>query len=107
MLTYWSLEEYSHIKAVKDAKAALAKQMRSLMLSQWHQHRHICENYNPHKNADTSQSDAGNGHQSGKLSVRREEEQRVEQDAGDCTGTTFYHWGALTGLLSLFEAGQF
>jgi hypothetical protein len=37
------------------------------------------QNYNPHKTADTS--------------------------GGDCSGTKFYHWGALTGLIELVEEG--
>ena len=81
MLTYWSLDEYRHVPAVAKGKAALVKQMRQLMLSQWRAHAHICENFNPHRSADTS--------------------------GGDCSGTTFYHWGALTGLLSAFEARLF
>ena len=51
------------------------------MMSQWDQHRHICENYNPHKDADTTE--------------------------GDCSGTRFYHWGALTGVIGLMEDGLF
>jgi len=70
-LTHWSLQNYDHVPAVRKARKALVKQMGTLMMSQWNQHRHICENYNPHKTADTS--------------------------GGDCSGTKFYHWGALTG----------
>ena len=81
MLTYWGLDEYSHLPVVAEGKAALVSQMRDLMLSQWNLHAHICENYNPHRDADTS--------------------------GGDCSGTAFYHWGALTGLLSLFETRLF
>ena len=78
-LTHWSLQNYDHVPAVRKGRKALAKQMGSLMMSQWDQHRHICENYNPHKTADTS--------------------------GGDCSGTKFYHWGALTGLIELVEEG--
>ena len=63
-LTYWSLQHYDHVPAVRSGRKALCKQMTALMLSQWHEHRHICENYNPHKTADTS--------------------------GGDCSGTKFY-----------------
>ena len=49
------------------------------MLSQWRGHRHICENYSPHKTAD--------------------------DHGGDCSGTKFYHWGALTGMITLIEEG--
>ena len=106
-LTYWSLQNYDHVAAVRGpsttmpallllratnhsrhtcrvrqvrtARKSLAKQMGGLMMSQWHEHRHICENYNPHKTADTS--------------------------GGDCSGTKFYHWGALTGMITLVEEG--
>ena len=65
-LTYWSLESYDHVPEVRLARKSLCKQMGRLMMSQWTQHRHICENYNPHKGADTT--------------------------GGDCSGTRFYHW---------------
>jgi putative isomerase len=56
-LTYWSLQEYDHVPAVKSGRKALCKQMTALMLSQWRGHRHICENYSPHKTADDHQGD--------------------------------------------------
>jgi hypothetical protein len=65
-LTYWSLQEYDHVPAVKSGRKAMCKQMTALMLSQWQGHRHICENYSPHKTADDHK--------------------------GDCSGTKFYHW---------------
>ena len=73
------LQEYDHVPEVRAARKTMTRQLNALMLSQWRQHRHICENYNPHKTADTSH--------------------------GDCSGTTFYHWGALTGLTYLVEEG--
>ena len=75
MLTYWGLQEYDSVPAAAQARVALTKQMNALMLSQWREHGHICENYSP------------------------------RQDATQCTGQSFYHWGALTGFLSLLEAG--
>ena len=57
------------------AKASMAAQLSTLMLSQWNRNRHICENFSPHRNAT------------------------------DCTGTLFYHWGGLTGLIQLIERG--
>jgi len=80
-LTYWSLQYYDHLPAVRGARKALCKQMTALLLSQWHAHRHICENYSPHKTADDHQ--------------------------GDCSGTKFYHWGALTGMITLVEEGYY
>ena len=47
------------------------------------EHRHICENYNPHKDAMSN------------------------NDEGDCSGTRFYHWGALTGMITLVEEGYY
>ena len=80
-LTYWALQQYDHVPAVRQGRKALCKQMNALMLSQWDAHRHICENFNPHKTADTS--------------------------GGDCSGTKFYHWGALTGLIAMIEDGLY
>lgn len=76
LLTYWSLEQYAHLAVVAQAKRALTKQLSALMLSQWHRHRHICENFGP------------------------------AEDTLDCTGTHFYHWGALNGYIALVEAGH-
>jgi len=74
-LTWWSLKTYEHVPAITVARKALCKQMTAMMLNQWRLHRHICENFSPH------------------------------QSNNDCTGDTFYHWGGLTGLISLLEAG--
>jgi len=76
-LVYFSLREYDHVDIVRKSRKALCSQMKSLMLSQWYSNRHICENYNPHRNGT------------------------------DCTGTKFYHWGALTGMISLLEEGLY
>ena len=73
-LTFWALQQYDTPTVTKGRKA-MCKQMKALLLSQWNEHRHICENFGPHKNTT------------------------------DCTGTTFYHWGALTGLISIMEEG--
>ena len=76
-LTYWGLQRYDNVPSVRTARKALCKQMTALMLSQWHKHGHICENFGPHK------------------------------DTGDCTGNSFYHWGALGGFISLIEEGYY
>ena len=80
-LTYWALsnEAYDNIPVVVQTRKAVAKQMTAMMMEVWDKHRHICENFSPHK------SNEGNYHN------------------GDCTGTWFYHWGGLAGLLSLLE----
>eukprot|EP00440_Ansanella_granifera_P056074 gb/GFBE01060778.1/.p1 GENE.gb/GFBE01060778.1/~~gb/GFBE01060778.1/.p1 ORF type:complete len:828 (+),score=155.91 gb/GFBE01060778.1/:1-2484(+) len=80
-LTFWSLQYYDHVPAVRQGRKALCKQMNSLMLWQWRKNRHICENYSPHRTAD--------------------------DHSGDCSGTKFYHWGALTGMISLIEQGYY
>jgi hypothetical protein len=80
-LTFWSLQEYDHVPEVRSGRKALCKQMTALMLSQWQGHRHICENFSPHKTAD--------------------------DHGGDCSGTKFYHWGALTGMITLVEEGYY
>ena len=76
-----SLQAYDHVSIVRTGRKALCKQMTSLLLSQWRQHRHICENFSPHKTAD--------------------------DHGGDCSGTKFYHWGALTGMITLVEEGYY
>ncbi len=74
-LTYWSLDEYGHVPIVAAARKALAVQMTEMGLNMWRLHGHVCENFNPH------------------------------EDATECSGTRFYHWGALTFLISFIEAG--
>jgi len=74
-LTYWSLLQYDHVPIVSSARKAMCRQMSAMMMNQWNLHRHICENFSPHK------------------------------DATECTGTKFYHWGALSGLVTIQEAG--
>jgi putative isomerase len=75
MLTYWSLREYNHVQAVSDARAQLAKQAGATGVTQWRLNRHVCENFSPWRNAT------------------------------ECTGSFFYHWGALAPMLTLMEAG--
>ena len=77
MLTYWSLARYDHLPIVRRARKALCKQMTAMMLNQWRRHRHVCENYSPHRNAE------------------------------ECSGTKFYHWGALSGMTTLIDAGYY
>lgn len=45
-LTFWSLQEYDHVPAIRTARKSLCKQLSGLMMSQFNAHRHICENYN-------------------------------------------------------------
>merc|ERR1711953_936438 len=78
-LTYWALQQYPDVPIVAKGRRALARQMTSMGLNQWHKHHHVCENYNPGFVA------ANNG--------------------TDCTGDHFYHWGGLTAFVSLIEAG--
>jgi len=80
-LTYWSLQEYDHIPLVRSGRKALCKQMTAMMLNQWRAHRHICENFSPNRNSESPKSH------------------------GDCSGTKFYHWGALNGMITMIEEG--
>jgi hypothetical protein len=57
------------------ARKALAKQSTAMMMEQYDSHAHICENYSPNR------------------------------DHSDCTGDSFYSWGALAGMVSLIEDG--
>ena len=74
-LTYWSLQQYDHVPIVRKGRKALCQQMTALMLDEWRRNRHICENFNPHRNAT------------------------------ECSGTKFYHWGALNGMITMVEEG--
>ena len=85
LLTYWSLAAYDDVPAVRAARGELAAQMGAMVVNMWRLHGHICENYLPHKNG-------------------------TEVDGtvwpNECTGTTFYHWGALAAYIGLVEAGH-
>lgn len=75
-LVYAGMRNYDHVPSVRKARAALAEQMRGMLLEQWEGQRHICENYSP------------------------------KRGAANCTGDRFHQWGALAGFLSLGEAGD-
>ena len=64
--------------------------MLALFLSKWTVHRHVCENFTPHKGTDESPSHHGGN-----------------DDSQDCTGGKFYHWGALPALELLIENGLY
>ncbi|GAB5360158.1 hypothetical protein AAMO2058_000603600 [Amorphochlora amoebiformis] len=76
-ITYWSLEQAASTSGpqaaelANQAMSALARQMGGMGKTQWRLNRHVCENFSPWKNAT------------------------------DCTGSEFYHWGALTVLLEV------
>ena len=65
------------VPEARSVRKDMAKQATNMMMEQWHRHRHVCENFSPFENAT------------------------------DCTGDRFYHWGALAGLVSLAEAGHY
>lgn len=101
ILTYWSLAEpkYAHVPEVTQGRKAMVQQLarmqqrvvrqqrkpcmvvlphvRVMPAEQWNDHRHICENFSPHKAVD------------------------------ECTGCHFYHWGALPALELLIEHGLY
>ena len=74
-LVYWSLDNYDSDPLVHTAKAAMCKQLTAMFMNQWNMNRHVCENFNPHKNGT------------------------------ECTGNHFYHWGGLAGYITLTENG--
>ena len=76
-LTFWAFREYAHVPEVAAAQAALVAQMKAMFLEQWRLNRHVCENFDPRKGAT------------------------------ECTGSYFYHWGALSALLSFEDAGVY
>jgi glycogen debranching enzyme len=83
-LVHWSLQEFDHVPSVHAARQVMARQMGDMFVDMWRLHGHVCENYLPHKNGTMVD---------GKVWPN------------ECTGTTFYHWGALTGLIQLVEQG--
>ena len=86
-LTHWSLQNYDHVPSVRAARKGLARQMSAMFVDEWRRYAHVCENYNPHRNASVVVA--------GKTW------------SDDCTGTRFYHWGALAGLIEVVEQGKF
>jgi hypothetical protein len=62
---------------IDGARKALCRQMEALVISQWKANRHICENYSPFLNST------------------------------ECSGTLFYHWGALHALIGMTERGYY
>lgn len=76
-LTYWGLQNYDHVESARTVRTSLVKQMNEMMLNQWRSNGYICENYYPAK--------SHNGCSPGAMKM--------------------YHWGALTGFLSLVENG--
>eukprot|EP00039_Didymoeca_costata_P002667 m.61818 g.61818 ORF g.61818 m.61818 type:complete len:831 (-) comp11450_c0_seq2:48-2540(-) len=80
-LTYWSMLRYDHVPQVRSGRKALCKQMTAMMLNEWERNRHICENFYPNNTKNAVHT--------------------------DCSGTKFYHWGALTGMISLVEEGYY
>jgi hypothetical protein len=74
-LVHWSLLGPDQSELVSKTRKALCKQMEALMMSQWTVNRRICENYHPFQNAS------------------------------GCSGTPYYHWGALNGLIGMVEDG--
>jgi putative isomerase len=74
-LTFWGLQNYDHVQVVRTARKALAQQSTAMMMEQWDAHAHICENFSPTRGTP------------------------------DCSGDSFYSWGALAGMVSLLEGG--
>jgi|EP01043_Picozoa_sp_COSAG02_P022770 hypothetical protein len=74
---YWGLQNYRHVPEADTGRRALCSQMRMMMLEQWRNNGYICENYFPAK--------GHNGCSPGAMH--------------------FYHWGALSGFISLLDAG--
>ena len=77
-LVYWGLQEYAGaVPAVDAARKALCAQSRTLLMKEWLENNHVHENYNSVYGVG---GDVGNS-------------------------DPFYHWGALTGFISLLEEG--
>jgi hypothetical protein len=76
-LTYWAFSAYHHVPEVASAQAALVQQMTAMFMEQWRLNHHVCENFSP------------------------------KRGATECTGTKFYTWGALAGLLAIQDEGLY
>lgn len=76
-LIYLGLSEYDALPAAKQAMQDLARQSEATFLIEWNGHHRVMENYN---------SVTGEG-----------------CDVGNAI--PFYHWGALTALIALMDAG--
>ena len=73
-IVWWNVDMYiNESTIIKNAQSSLELQMREMMLNIWNSKRHICENYSP------------------------------TQNVKECTGLRFYHWGALSGFISLIH----
>lgn len=167
-LTYWSLQQYDHVPAVRAGRKALCTQMTAMFVNQWRRNRHVCENFCPHMDGAQCGGDCTGGEcavrsgwarvhaalpAAGALAVQCARSaagcvpcvarnlQHVTSGADttsaracrcDCAVTQcapiapaptataqqqlynndrvvypdhFYHWGALTGMVSLVEQG--
>jgi len=80
-LTYWGLQNYDRVPAAKAARKSLVKQARAMMLDKWRHKGQICENFYPAKSSPNDDCSPGAMH--------------------------FYHWGALSGFVSLVEEGYY
>ena len=56
-LTFWGLQNYNHVPAVRTARKALAKQSTAMMMRQWDRHAHVCENFSPNRDTDDCTGD--------------------------------------------------
>ena len=80
-LIYWGLAnpKYAAVPSVQEARAALVKQGRALLLQEWNLFRQVTENYN------------------GIIGVGEDVE----------NADPFYTWGALPGFISFLESGAY
>ena len=60
VLTYWSLQEYDHVAEISHGRKMMVKQLSTMQRHVWEAHRHVCENYTPHKNKNDGGGNDGN-----------------------------------------------
>jgi hypothetical protein len=109
-LVWWSLAEYDHVPVVSAARKGMCKQMTELMLSQWHRNGHICKTLTSFTAYYLQRYDIRSSRYSNLMSCRvvsSGENFSPKKNATECTGTKFYHWGALGGLITLLEEGLY
>lgn len=85
LLTYWGLQNYDHVPLAQTGRRALCRQMTALLLAKWREGALVCENYHPAK----------------------EHLGCSPKGPGTNGAMKFYHWGALTGFISLVDAGYY
>ena len=87
-IAYWGLKNprYRNVNEVQTVRKAMVLQAAALEREVWQSSGHICENFCP-GNVSTFHSGG------------------IALGKAECCGGPTYHWGTLTGFISLLEVG--